>query len=86
MAFSRFVLADGAIFIEASVGDILTDTLEAREHACKSVLVLDIVNKIKTALEGNWGAKGLVLVGEADSESEITPPHHQRLKDVAHSF
>ena len=70
--FSRFLLVEDSISIEVAVWDIPTESAEALGRARKRLFGPDIINHVKTELEGGRDTASLVSGSEVDSEMEIT--------------
>ena len=79
--FSRFLFTDGAIFVEAALGDIRTETADAWAHARRSLFGLDSIDEVKTELAGAWDTKSLVLGFEVDSDRGPYQPQRRKSKE-----
>ena len=66
--FRSEIFDDDAIFVEADVGNILEETVKTRGGACRGLFGLGSANRGKVDLEGSWGANGMVLRFDIDTE------------------
>ena len=82
--FWSAIFVDDAIFVEAEIANLLTETVTAWGTSCRSLFGPDSINEDKVRLEGQWDTSGLILGFDIDTEKGTigAPPESGRCANI----